>query len=118
VTTFGGAIGGGKLLRLSRDKMAHAIDIVGYNAPVPSLIKWARTRKGGMETHDSAGWICLTATIAALLADMSYTGDQTVLEGEYGFWRYYGSPTWDKHKVTEKPGMSWRMVDGTGSYKA
>ena len=56
--------------------------------------------------------------IAALLADMSYTGDQTLLEGEYGFWLYYGSSIWDKHKVTEKLGMSWRMVDGTGSYKA
>jgi 2-methylcitrate dehydratase PrpD len=111
VNTFGGTIGVGRLLKLNRDKMGHAIGIAGYNQPVPTYGKWTRTRKGGMMKWGSAGWICHTAVIAALLAEMGYTADQTVLEGDQGFWRYYGSATWDPDKVTEKLGEQWRMIE-------
>jgi len=110
VSMIGGTVGAGRLLKLNHDKMAHAIGIAGYNVPAPTFGKWSRTRTGGMMKFASAGWVCHAEVVAALLAQMGYTGDQTVLDGEYGFWRFYGSATWDPDAVTEKLGEDWRMT--------
>lgn len=108
---FGGTVGAGRLLGLDRNKMAHAIGIAGYITPVPTFGKWFRTRKGGMVKYFPAGWMCHAEVTAALLAEMGYTGDQTVLDGEYGFWRFYGSATWDPDEVTKNLGEDWRFAN-------
>jgi len=108
---FGGTVGAGMLLGLDRNQMAHAMGIAGYIAPAPAWGKWYRTRKSDMLKFFPAGWTCHAEVTAALLAEMGYTGDQTVLDGEYGFWRFYGSATWDPDAVTEKLGEDWRFAN-------
>ena len=109
-SVFGGTVGTGRLLKLDRDRMAHAIGIAGYNVPVPTFGKWSATRSAGMMKFASSGWMCSAEVTAAFLAEMGYTGDQTVLEGDYGFWRFYGSATWDSNEVINKIGEEWRMT--------
>lgn len=108
---FGGTIGAGRILKLDYDKMSNAVGIAGYNTPIPTMGKWLRTGTGGMVKYVAAGWISQAEVTAVLLAEMGYTGDQTVLEGEYGFWRIYGSETWKPEKVIEKLGKEWHMTE-------
>jgi len=43
-----------------------------------------------MIKYGSTGWGAQVGVISALLAEMGYTGDTDLFEGEYGFWRYTG----------------------------
>lgn len=113
VNMFGGAVGTGRLLGLDRDQMANALGIAGYIAPVPTSGKWGRTRKVGMAKFAPAGWMSHAEVTAAFLAEMGYTGDQTVLDGEHGFWRFSGSTGWNPDEVTKKLGEEWRFPNGT-----
>jgi 2-methylcitrate dehydratase PrpD len=47
---------------------------------------------------------------------MGYSGDTTVLDGEYGFWRFIGSKKWEPAVITDKLGQSWRFPQST-TYK-
>ncbi|MFC1815662.1 MmgE/PrpD family protein [Thermodesulfobacteriota bacterium] len=108
---FGGTLGAGRLLGLDHNQMAHALGIAGYIAPSPSWGKWCRTKKTDMLKFFPAGWMCHAEVTAALLAEMDYTGDQSVLDGEYGFWKFNGSATWNPEEVTNKLGKEWRFAD-------
>lgn len=108
---FGGTAGVGKLLGLGHKEMTHALGIAGYFCPVPSSGKWFNTSPQPMIKYAPAGWLCLGAVTAAQLAGMGYTGDTTVFDGEYGFWRFYGSSKWDPDAVMKELGKTWRFAD-------
>ncbi len=104
---FGGVAGAGRLLGLSADKIAHAMGIAGYMAPVPMLAKFAFTLPSSMSKYLSAGFLSQAEVTAVLLAEMGYTGDREVLEGEYGFWRAFGCNGWIPESITEGLGKRW-----------
>ena len=60
----------------------------------------------------SGGWMGEAEITAALLAEMGYTGDNTILDGEYGFWRCYCSDGWEPESLMEKLGQEWRFLTG------
>lgn len=104
---FGGVAGTGKILGLDRDKMCHALGISGYICPVPTLMKFAITVPSAMSKYLSAGWISKAEVITALLAEMGYTGDREVLDGEYGFWKSFASDGFIPEVVTRRLGEDW-----------
>jgi 2-methylcitrate dehydratase PrpD len=42
---------------------------------------------------------------------MGYTGDPTVFDGEYGFWRFYSSESWNPDVVMDQLGKKWLFTD-------
>ncbi|MDM7998626.1 MAG: MmgE/PrpD family protein, partial [Dehalococcoidia bacterium] len=106
---FGGTVGAAKILQLGRTAMANALGIAAWVAPLPTGGKLVRTY--GMPTvkYALAGWLCQSVLTAALLAQMGHSGDTSVFEGEYGFWRFYGSDRWDPRRLLDKLGSDWRM---------
>ncbi len=112
---LGGAIGAGKMARLNDEGMLHAIGLAGHMTPVPAEVKWRMTVPSGMDKYGPAGWISLAEVTAVLLAQMGYTGDTTVLDGDYGFWKFYGAKAWRPDMVVQELGDTWHFVET--SYK-
>ena len=106
---FGGTAAAGKLLKLDREKLSHALGIAGHICPVPSMAKWYHTAPNAMTKYISGGWLSQAEVTAVLLAEAGYIGDTTVLDGEYGFWRFYGSERWEPAMITHKLGEKWRF---------
>ena len=108
---FGATAGAGKILKLDRQKMTHALGIAGYLAPVPSCGKWDRTAPKPIIKYAPIGWMCSSAVNAVLIADMGYTGDPTVFDGDYGFWRFYSCESWNPDLVMDQLGKKWLFTD-------
>jgi len=112
---FGGAVGAGKILRLGEEKMLHAVGLAGHMTPVPAEVKWRMVAPSSMDKYLSAGWVSLAGVTAALLAEMGYTGDTEVLDGKYGFWKFYCAKTWQPDRLLQKLGEEWLFLET--SYK-
>jgi 2-methylcitrate dehydratase PrpD len=112
---IGGAIGAGKILKLGGEKMLHSVGLAGHMAPVAAEAKWRMTAPSGMDKYLSAGLISFAEVTAALLAEMGYTGDPTVLEGDYGFWKFFGAKAWLPQNLLQKLGDEWLFLET--SYK-
>ena len=108
---FGGTLGAAKVLGLDEEKMANALGLAGAYCPVPSARKWSDTSPMSMVKYAPAGWLCLGSVTVSLLAGMGYTGDTTIFDGDYGFFRFYGSDRWDPGLVLERLGEQWRFLD-------
>lgn len=115
-TIFGGTAAAGKILGLGSDAIANALGIAGYIAPVQALAKWVRTVPASSTKYLMAGWICEAEILSVLMAQNGYKGDTTVLDGEYGFWKYAGSNKWDPAAIIEKLGETW-FFPGANSFK-
>jgi 2-methylcitrate dehydratase PrpD len=107
--TMGGAAGAGKILKLNREKMANAFGIAAYATPVPTTTRWAVSPPVSMTKYAFMGWISLAELTSALLAEMGYTGDTKVLDGDYGFWRFNSNDKkcWDPKKLVDQLGERW-----------
>jgi 2-methylcitrate dehydratase PrpD len=112
---IGGAIGAAKILDLDESRMLQAVGIAGHRTPVPAEVKWRMTAPSGMDKYVSAGWTSMAEVVAALLAEMGYAGDKSVLDGDYGFWKFYCAATWHPERISEKLGSEWQFL--ATSYK-
>ena len=90
VVSLAAAAGVGKILGFNREQMANAIGIAGCICPPNIQAKWMHTAPVRMTKYGSSGWGAQVGVTAALLAEMGYTGDTDLFEGDYGFWRYTG----------------------------
>ncbi len=110
--TFGAAVGAGKILGFDRVKMADTLGLAGYFAPVPSHTKFLYTPYNGMAKYGPAGWIAQGGVTTAILAEIGYSGDREVLDGEYGFWMMNGSrkEAVDLTKITAGLGKDWMIL--------
>jgi 2-methylcitrate dehydratase PrpD len=110
-SVFSGVAGAGRLLNFAPEAMKNAFGIAGFFAPVPAMGKY----EGGMRPipmtkYASTGWVAQTALTAALLAELGYTGDTEILDGDRGFWHFFGGDEekWDPILLTDGLGTSWR----------
>ena len=46
-----------------------------------------------------AGWVSQAEITAAYLVRAGHRGDISILDGDWGFWRYAGSSRWDADSV-------------------
>lgn len=108
---FGSVAGAGKMLNLDASKMANAMGIAGYSAPMQTGSHWQRCGTSALIKYGSAGWMAQLGTTAALLADTGYTGDLSVLDADDGFWRFSGSESWSPEKVSRNLGQDWHILN-------
>ena len=113
---LGAAAAAGTLLGLSEERPAHAIGLASYFAAVPAHLKWVVTNPRSMVKYTPMGLTAQAGVLAALLAETGYTGDTSSLDGERGFWQFWGSPRCDVQVLHEELGKTWYSMQGT-SYK-
>jgi 2-methylcitrate dehydratase PrpD len=83
--TFGAAAAAGKLYGLTEDELVHAFGICGSQAS--GIIEYLADGSWTKRLH--AGWAAHAGVVATLLARAGFTGPETVLEGEHGFYRAF-----------------------------
>lgn len=108
---LGGALGTGKLLKLDEEQLLHALGLAGHMTSVPAESKWKMTSPSPMDKYAPAGWISLAEVTAVLLAEMGYTGDTTVLDGDYGFWKFFGAKHWKQEELLKNMGEEWQSLN-------
>jgi 2-methylcitrate dehydratase PrpD len=64
-----------------------------------------------MDKYAPAGWTSLAEVAAVKLAEIGYTGDTTVLDGDYGFWKFYGGKGWQPQAVLQGLGDDWQFLE-------
>jgi len=107
--TISAAAGVGKLVHLNQEQMANALGIAGYIALPNTLRKQYEIAPVRMAKYGILGWGAQGGVASALLAEMGYTGDTEVLDGDYGFWRFTGHTKWDVKPVLENLGKEWQQ---------
>lgn len=104
IVAFGGTVTAARLLGLTDEQMAHAINLtattmgglgIGTNS-------WAR------EYH--AGNAALTAVNASLAAARGYTANEDMLEARRGFLAVFGGSDVDPTSLTRDLGTEWDIV--------
>ena len=103
--TLAAAASAARILRLDRERLCQAVGIAGYLTPVPANVKWSRSLPSSMIKYGSAGWVSQTGVSSVLLAEMGYVGDTTVLDGEWGFYRFSGALKWKPEELIDGLGI-------------
>lgn len=114
VNMFGGIAGVSKILGLDSRTIEHAFGIGGTMCPVPTLMQFAERVPSSMSKFSPSGWISQAEVTGALLAEMGYTGDRNVLDGEFAFWKSFGANGWDPRAVVSGLGNIWFLSDAVG----
>ncbi|GAH60180.1 unnamed protein product, partial [marine sediment metagenome] len=108
---FGGVAAASKILGLNSEKTCHALGIAGHTCSVGTMMKWAETAPSAMTKYGSGGWVSMGGVLATLMAEAGYIGDTTVFEGDYGFWRFFASESWDPAAAMKGIGKTWFIGD-------
>jgi 2-methylcitrate dehydratase PrpD len=101
------AVGASKIINLNQEQTANALGIAGCLCPPNIFTKWTDTAPVKMTKYGSSGWGAQVGVTSALLAQMGYTGDIDLFDGEYCFWRYTGSEDWKNERVLQDLGKEW-----------
>jgi 2-methylcitrate dehydratase PrpD len=106
-TTIAAAVSAGKILNLTREKMANALGIAAYICPPNALRKYLEVSPVRMTKYHVFGWGAQAGVTSALLADMGFTGDTEVFDGDHCFWKFTGHPYWDTEQLLQDLGEKW-----------
>ncbi len=107
-SNFGAAAGAGRLIRLDRTQMAHALGIAGHMCAVMTHGRYGSAGQRWTLKYGAPGWQSTGAMSAVLYAQMGYTGDLTQLDdAENGFWYLVGYLDWYPKHITEELGKTW-----------
>lgn len=102
------AVSAAKILNLGQEKIANAIGIAGCICPPSIFRKFVDTAPVRMTKYGPPGWGAQVGVTSALLAEMGYTGDTDLFEGECGFWRYTGQEDWGTEEILANLGTKWQ----------
>ncbi len=105
---FGGAAAAGKILKLDHGKIVHLLGLVGHMCPVPTASKWKEGPTHNFK-YAAGGWLSHAEVSAALLAEMGYTGDTEVLDGDFSFRTFYGAEEWQPEVLLDGLGRDWNL---------
>jgi len=102
------AAGAAKFKNFDREKLSNVVGLAAHFSPFPQA-KWKKEPIGAMTKYICCGWASLAVAAATQLADMGYTADTTVLDGDLGYWRCFGGDKWDPDALIEGLGQEWRF---------
>ncbi|MBK8065854.1 MAG: MmgE/PrpD family protein [Betaproteobacteria bacterium] len=103
--------GAARLLRLDQSQLCHALGIAGASSPVLAIMKWQHMPGPAIMAKYNAwtGWTAQLATVAALAARRGFTGDTTILDGEFGYWNIVASPVFNVGNLLDGLGRDWHL---------
>ena len=104
VVAFGGVVAASKLLGLTAEQMAQAINMIAVSTGGLMLgtDSWAREYQ--------AGNAAMNAMSAAMAAQRGFTVNDDMLEAKGGFLEVYGNPKVDLEKLTRPIGPEWDIT--------
>lgn len=102
---FGATAAAGRLLGLTAEQMAQAFGIAGTQASGVREILGSMTKAMHPAKAASVG------VQAALLAEMGFTGNDTMIEGRRGFWAVLSSPGHDESAIEIGLGERWELAN-------
>lgn len=107
-SNFGAAAGAGRLLGFDQARTLHAMGIASHLTQVLSYARWGMGKDRYTAKYGTPGWQSTGAVTGALLAQMGYAGDTTVLDDpERGFAYFAGYRNWYPQEVTDGLGRDW-----------
>jgi 2-methylcitrate dehydratase PrpD len=104
---FGAAASAGKILKLDQARMINALGSAGHMSQVLTWIRYTFQDHRAMTKYGVPGWQNTGALMAALLAEMGFIGDATVMDEKEGFWKFAGYENWNPGKILEGLGQNW-----------
>lgn len=110
VATFGAAMAAGKLLKLDRRQLTHAIGIAA------SMAAGIRCGFGTMCKPWHVGRAAENGVVAAIMAQRGFEGDPEALDGRWGFAQVLAGG-YEKEKLFEGFGRTWSIIDPGVSIK-
>lgn len=111
--TWAAVAAAASISKLSTREINHAFGMAGANSPQPTIRKWAESSTQSMYKYADAGWCAQAGVSASLLASLGSTGMLDILDGENGFWRFYGSPSHDDQALISGFGTDWQILNTT-----
>ena len=102
--TFGAAYAAGTLMGLTSNELCHALG----NAGTQSSGFWEFVENGSMSKHLHAGRAGQSGLISAELARHGFSGSNTILEGERGFYAAC-CPDATPEKLLDAPESKWQI---------
>lgn len=106
VVSLAAAASAGKIMGLNNNKIANVIGIAGCICPPNIFAKFVNTAPVRITKYGPTGWGAQVGVTSALLAEMGYTGDTDLFDGEYDFWKYTGQDEWKTEDMTGL-GIEW-----------
>jgi 2-methylcitrate dehydratase PrpD len=110
---FGGAAAVAKLERFSKDQLAQALSLAGLICPMQIQANMVKSVRPSTAKYLLAGWVSQAEITAVYLVKAGHRGDVATLDGDYGFWRYAGSSSWNADSVVAALGKEWRFPRAT-----
>jgi len=107
-----------KLLGLDRDLTAHAYGHAALHAPVPTLRKWGFIDGKIQWLKNNFGWTSYGGVLSALLAQMGFLADTTIMDGEDGFWIMASSDRCNFEALREPLNTWYTLMVHTKPYTA
>ena len=109
---IGAAIGCGLLMGLDDKKLRNTLGISAYFCSQGVCRDWESTSPKSMIKYVPVSWMAQGAVQSAQLASVGYTGNEYVLDSEFGFPKYYcREDVWDPDKVVEELGNKWFFTE-------
>jgi 2-methylcitrate dehydratase PrpD len=105
---FAAAAVAGRLIGLDEDRLTRALGIAGSQAS--GVIEYLADGSWTKRLHP--GWAAHGGVVAALLAGEGFTGPETVLEGEHGFYAAFagGHDAARLHGLLDTLGATWELL--------
>lgn len=110
---FGGTAAVAKLEQFPKDQLAQALSMAGLICPMQIQANMVKSERPTAAKYLLAGWVSQAEITAAYLVKAGYRGDIATLDGDYGFWRYAGSSSWNADSVVAALGNEWRFPRAT-----
>jgi 2-methylcitrate dehydratase PrpD len=110
-SNFGATAGAAKLLALDHDRLCHALGISGHLCQVLTHVRYTYSDYRHLTKYGMPGWQNTGGIMAAQLAELGYSGDTTLFDGEYNFFQFCGyDGEVDPSAITESLGEKWSFT--------
>ena len=96
------------MLPLDYEQTRHALGISGHLCQVLTHVRYSFSEDRPLTKYGMPGWQNTGGIMAALFAEMGYSGDLKVFDGKYGFFQFCGyDGEVDLHQITRELGSQW-----------
>ncbi len=113
-TIFGAVAGACRMLQMSSEGIRSAFGTGGASTPVTGGLKWHHLEERSnfnLKYGTWSGWVAMLGLVAAVAAKKGFKGDPSILDGEYGYWRMYGSPFFKEDILVGDLGKKWYLEE-------
>ncbi|MFS2225075.1 MmgE/PrpD family protein [Pantoea sp. B65] len=110
---IGAALVAGRLLKLSPERLHHAVGLAAALTPLPSLHQYNWQQRPLLALKDAVAPAAQAGVQAVIMAQHGLSGSLDVLDGNQGYWRMIGSDRFAPDILTTDLGSHWYASYGS-----